>query len=337
MTQAIEVVKHGSSEPAQAPRPRTGFVYDPLYLLHDTGRMHPERPERLQIIMDALEDRGLLGQVHPIDATPADVQHIARVHNPDYIAHVERLCQSGGGVLDPDTVASKRSYEVALLAVGGLLNVVDAVLSGEVRNAFAVVRPPGHHALSDTGMGFCLFNNVAVAARYLQHVHGYKRIFIVDWDVHHGNGTQDSFYEDSEVFYASIHRYPYYPGTGAEDETGSGPGKGYTLNIPMPAGSTSSEYVAEFEQVLIPAAMAYQPDFVLISAGFDAHSSDPLGGMLVRSECFAQLTHMVCGIANECCSGRVASVLEGGYQFRGLTEAPAEHLQALLEQAKIES
>ena len=309
----------------------TGFVYDEAYLQHDTGAGHPESPERLNAIVAHLQQTGLMERLTRIAPRPASVEWLTQVHGPRYVAEVARACNEGRPWMDSgDTAICGESYRVALLAVGGVFAAVDAVMDGSVRNAFCAIRPPGHHATKDRAMGFCLFNNVALAARYAQQKHHVPKVLIVDWDVHHGNGTQAAFYDDPTVLYFSVHRSPFYPGTGAETETGWGAGQGYTVNVPLPAGSGDGEYLEAFERVLKPKALEFRPGFVLISAGFDAHESDPLGGMKVTTEGYGRLTRAVKAIAEECCDGRLVSVLEGGYDPDALADSVETHLQALL-------
>jgi acetoin utilization deacetylase AcuC-like enzyme len=310
---------------------KTGFVYHESYTRHDTGKTHPERPERLKAIIKRLEERDLLSKLTLIEPSTAPLEWIAAVHAPEYIEEVRQSCKVGGGYLhSPDTTISPHSYEVARLAVGGVLKAIDAVMAGEVKNAFCAVRPPGHHALKDRAMGFCLFNNVAIGARYIQKRYGLSKVLIVDWDVHHGNGTQTAFYDDPTVLYFSVHQYPFYPGTGSEEERGTGKGFGYNINAPLPVGCGDEEYRKVFEEILKPKAIEFDPDFVLISAGFDAHKDDPLGGMKVTSKGFAKLTEIVREIAERCCEGRVVSVLEGGYNLDGLAESVEAHISALM-------
>jgi len=316
---------------AHAEPHRTGWVYDPAYLTHDAGAGHPESPERLRAIVAHLQKVGLLDELTPIRPTPAPLEWLTTVHSSEYVADVERACREGRTLLDAgDTGICPQSYDVALLAAGGVLSAVDAVMAGSARNAFCAIRPPGHHALKDRAMGFCLFNNVAIGARYAQGKYGLKKVLIVDWDVHHGNGTQAAFYDDPTVLYFSVHRSPFYPGSGAESETGAGPGEGYTVNVPLPASSGDEEYVKAFEEVLKPKALSFRPDLVFISAGFDAHDSDPLGGMKVTTGGYERLTRIVTEIADQCCGGRVVSVLEGGYNTEAVAESVEAHLRVLL-------
>ena len=257
---------------------------------------------------------------------------ITTEHSLEYVARVAIACRGGDAHLDTmDVSVSPKSYDVALQAVGGVLAAVDAVMAGKVRNAFCAVRPPGHHALMDKAMGFCLFNNVALAARYIQKKHGLAKVLVVDWDVHHGNGTQAMTYADPTVLYFGIHQYPFYPGTGAAEEKGEGEGLGFTVNVPLPAGSGDAEYRKAFEEVLAPAARRFRPDFVLISAGFDAHANDPIGGMKVTAGGFADLTRIVRRVAAASARGRIVSVLEGGYDLKGLAASVEAHLRALME------
>jgi acetoin utilization deacetylase AcuC-like enzyme len=307
----------------------TATLFHPDFLEHDTGYGHPERPERLLAVMEALDASPRKATLLPLEPRPATVEELALVHDPYYIAYVEKVAGRGGGSLAYDTPLGARSYDVARLSAGAVLRGVDAVIAGEADNAFAVCRPPGHHATPTRGMGFCLFNNVAVGARYAQQAHGLSRILIVDWDVHHGNGTQDAFYDDPTVFFFSIHQSPLYPWTGAADEQGRGPGLGATLNVPMRARSTDADYVRMFEERLLPAARQFRPELVFVSAGFDAHEEDPLATMRLTSRGFAALTDIVRGLAEEFCGGRLVSALEGGYHLGGLASSVAAHVERL--------
>ncbi len=310
---------------------RTGLVYDSIYLEHITGPRHPERPERLKAIIDGLKTRGLFDRLALLKPRAAERQWLETVHRPEHIDAVAEACRRGDSWIGmPDTPICRRSYDVALMAVGGVLAATDAVMQGRVNNAFCAIRPPGHHATPTQAMGFCLFNNVAIAARYLQRRWRINRVLIVDWDVHHGNGTQEIFYDDPTVFYFSVHRYPFYPGSGSSDETGIGKGRGFTLNVPLPAGSGDEAFIDAFRERLLPAAQKFHPDFILISAGFDAHNADPLGGMSMSAAGYGELTRIVMEIAEQCCGGRIVSVLEGGYNLEALAASVAEHIRQLL-------
>jgi len=327
-----DIKKSGDESPQSKRRPMTGFVYDEVYLRHHTGVGHPERPERLSAILRRLEKTGLLDRTVRLKPAPAEEKWLTAVHAPEYVEHVRRSCQGGARFLDSmDTPVSKDSFAAAETAAGGVLAAVDAVVEGKVRNAFCAVRPPGHHATRNRAMGFCLLNNVAIAARYAQQKHKLAKVLIVDWDVHHGNGTQAAFDDDPTVFYFSIHQYPFYPGTGSADERGRAKALGTKLNVPLPAGSGDREYKKAFEEKLRPAALAFKPDLVLISAGFDAHEHDLLGGMKVSTQGFAELTRTLKQIAQECCGGRLVSVLEGGYNLDGLADCAEAHVRVLME------
>lgn len=309
----------------------TAFVFDRIYLRHQTGSGHPERPERLTAIVDRFKQTKLIDRLLLIKPTPTTTNWVATIHRPSYIEHVRAVCAAGPGHLDSgDTPVSRDSFEVALAAAGGVQAAIDAVMDGRVRNAFCAIRPPGHHALKDRAMGFCLFNNVAIAARYLQLKYKLTRILIVDWDVHHGNGTQDAFYEDPTVFYFSTHQSPFYPGSGAAEETGAGKGLGFTCNVPLPAGSGDAEYRKAYEEQLKPAAAKFKPDFVLVSAGFDSGQADLLGGMRVTPAGFEELTRIVKGIAEQHCRGRLVSMLEGGYNLETLAASAEAHVRELM-------
>jgi len=313
-------------------RPPTGFVYDDIYLRHQVTEGHPEKPERLTAIVQRLKASGLYDQLSHVAPVPAASRWLEMIHTPAYVKRVEQNCKEGDRYLDsPDVPVSTMSYEAAVMAAGGVMAAIDAVMGGRVRNAFCAVRPPGHHALADEAMGFCIFNNVAIGTRYVQQKHGLPRVLIVDWDVHHGNGTQAAFYDDPNVLYFSTHQFPFYPGSGTERETGSGQGKNLVINVPMPAGSGDDAYIEAFERNLRPAAMAFDPDFTFISAGFDAHERDTLGGMRVTSEGFARLARIVKDIADRCCAGRIVSVLEGGYGLDALAASVETHLRVLME------
>ncbi len=298
--------------------PPTQIYYHPLSLEHHTGYGHPERAERIVAILNRLESIDLEG-VDWITPRPASVKSIAANHDIDYIKMVERMASRGGGQLDADTALSSQSYRAALTSAGACIQAVDAVLSGEARNAFSINRPPGHHALRSMAMGFCLFNNIAIAARHAREAHDLKRVFIFDWDVHHGNGTQDSFYDDPSVFFCSIHQSPLYPGTGSALETGGGPGEGYTLNLPVSAGTRGPVYQRLLREKVIPAMEAFNPELLMISAGFDAHERDPLAGVLLTDEDFATMSRQALEAADQLCGGKVVAVLEGGYDLEGLS------------------
>jgi acetoin utilization deacetylase AcuC-like enzyme/formylglycine-generating enzyme required for sulfatase activity len=318
--------------PAARRTPRTGLVSGDIFLEHKTSPGHPERPERISAILQRLKTSGLLTDLTSITPAPAALEWIAAVHTPQYIQRVRSRCAEGAGYVDSrDAPVSAESYNVALQAAGGVLAAVDAVMGEKVRNAFCAVRPPGHHASKDRAMGFCLFNNVAIAARYVQKKHKLPKVLIVDWDVHHGNGTQAAFYDDPTVVYFSVHQHPFYPHTGNSSETGAGKAVNHTINVPLPAGSGDREYQQAFQEKLLPAAMAFHPDFVFISAGFDAHRDDPLGGMKLTARQYAAQTRIVKQIAEQCCRGRLVSVLEGGYGLEGLAASVEAHVRALME------
>jgi acetoin utilization deacetylase AcuC-like enzyme len=303
---------------------------DPRFLDHDTRSGHPERPERLRRISTHLTETGLAARCTRPNWQPATETQIGRVHLPDHIAAIQNLAARGGGRPDPDTVVSAASFDVALLAAGAACDAVKRVVAGEDHTALCVARPPGHHALPDRAMGFCLFNNVAIAARAAIEEHGLDRVLIVDWDVHHGNGTQDAFYRDEQVGFLSIHRWPFYPGSGASDETGSGPGLGFTRNLPVEFGTPRAEYRDRFRQELESFAADLRPQLVLVSAGFDSHREDPIGSLGLEVEDFAGLTQDVLDVAAAHAGGRVVSLLEGGYNPQRLAESVGEHLKILL-------
>lgn len=311
---------------------KTGFVYDPRFLEHDMGHGHPESPERLRAILARLESGGILERLTPIEPKPAEEEWITQVHGQGYVESLKRHRPTSGRVqLDPDTSMSPGSLAAAYLAAGGALAACDAIMRGDVAHAFCAVRPPGHHAEQSRAMGFCFFNNVAIAARYLQRKHGLARVLIVDWDVHHGNGTQHSFDDDPSVLFFSTHQYPHYPGTGGATETGKGRGEGFTINVPMSGGEGDEEYAAVFEQVLVPAADRFQPEAVIISAGFDAHRDDPLASMGLTERGYAELTRIVTAIAKRHSRHRLLSCLEGGYNLSALAASVEAHLEALLD------
>src|SRR5215204_4691942 len=311
----------------QPGRDRSALFRSLTFREHDTGG-HPENAGRLLAIDTALERLNLLAgrpQI-PFTAAPDDV--LARVHDPRYIAGIRQFAAQGGGWLDADTAVGARSVDVATLAVGAGIAAVDAVLDGRAQRGFVLARPPGHHATPSRGMGFCLFNTVAIAAAHALD-RGLDRVLIVDWDVHHGNGTQDAFYETNEVLFCSVHQWPLYPGTGAANERGSGRGAGYTINVPLAPGADDATYTEVFDQVFLPAANAFRPQIVLISAGFDAHADDPLGGMLVTAWGFGDLALRVVQVADEHADGSVVAFLEGGYDPSALTASVVATLAVL--------
>jgi acetoin utilization deacetylase AcuC-like enzyme len=311
--------------------PVTGLVISATYREHLTGAGHPEQPARVTAIVERMEAEGLLARGRVIEPRAADDEEILRCHAPEYVRIVkEDVADERDRLSTGDTSLSARSLDIARLAAGGVIAAVDEVCAGRVRNAFAVVRPPGHHATPRKGMGFCLFNNVAIAARHAQVKHGLGRVLVADWDVHHGNGTQDIFYADGSTLFFDTHQHPLYPGTGHADETGRGAGLGLTINCPLPAGAGRAEIVAAFRKKLVPAADAFRPDLVLVSAGFDSRLGDPLGGFRLTDDDFAELTSIVREIAARHCDGRLVSTLEGGYSLEGLASAAAAHVRALM-------
>jgi acetoin utilization deacetylase AcuC-like enzyme len=308
------------------------LVYsDPLFLRHNTGH-HPERAERLSSILSNLKKSGLIERCKAGDYKPLAEDAVTKVHSPAQVMRAKQVAEHGGGYLDADTVVSPDSFQVALAAAGACIAAVDDVLKGNDRNALCLVRPPGHHATPAQSMGFCLFNNIALAARHARDAHGLNRVLIVDWDVHHGNGSQDIFYESPEVTFFSIHRYGhgFYPGTGAADETGAGRGLGHTLNATIRYGTPRKEYHSRFSFALEKAADAIKPELVLVSAGFDAHAKDPVGSLGLDAEDFVTLTRQVLDIARTHAKGRLVSCLEGGYNLEALAECVQAHLEELL-------
>ncbi len=309
----------------------TGLLLDALFKKHETGAGHPERVARYEAISRVLSERGIVGKARKLAPRVATEDEVTLCHTPGYLALVKREIGEGTHLLSTgDTMVCGESFDVALNATGGLLNAVDAAIEGTVNNAFCAVRPPGHHATADRGMGFCIFNSVAIAARYAQRRHGLERVAIIDWDVHHGNGTQDIFYEDGSVFYFSTHQSPLYPGTGHPGETGVGAGKGMTLNAPFPAGAGMAEIGGVFRERFVPAMESFKPELVLISAGFDSRIDDPLGDFRLTDADFAELTRILLKVAERHAEGRLVSVLEGGYNVEGLALAVASHVDALM-------
>jgi acetoin utilization deacetylase AcuC-like enzyme len=296
---------------------------------HITGA-HPEHPRRLVAIESRLEQTGLTEKCTLPSWSPATLEQLARLHSPDYVQRVQQYAAAGGGRIETDTVISEQSYDVAILAAGAACDAVQRVISGEDTSALCLVRPPGHHARPHDAMGFCLFNNVAVAAKAAIAEHGLERVLIVDWDVHHGIGTQEMFWEDGQVGFLSIHRWPFYPGTGAADETGAGRGLGWISNVPVQFGTPRETYHEWFEKALVDLAAKVRPQLVLVSAGFDAHREDPIGSLELEVEDFARLTNNVQGIANEYADSRLISILEGGYNAGRLAESVEVHLRELL-------
>ncbi len=308
---------------------KVGIVRDAIYLEHVTESFHPENPGRLRAIYGRLEAMDQAGLVY-VPARAASDEEIALNHDPAYVRFVRETKGTPQRRLDPDTVTSARSYEAACMAAGGFLELIDACLSGKVDNGFALVRPPGHHAEAAKAMGFCIFNNCAIGARHLLKKHGYRRVMIVDFDLHHGNGTQHSFYDDPAVLYLSTHQYPYYPGTGWFDEVGEKEGKGYTINVPMTYGMNDADYIHVFEEIVVPVSRLLRPEVVLVSAGFDIHRDDPLGGMAVSERGFARMTRILMDIAKSECGGKLLFVLEGGYDL----EALAKSVEAVVMELK---
>ncbi len=311
---------------------RTGFLYHPTYLKHDTGQYHPESPDRLMAIEARVKKSGLIDEltlIQPPGAARAEIDRwIAEAHRDMHVERIRsRIPAAGQAFLDPDTPVSPLSYLVGQLAVEGTLVAADRVMSGELDHVFCAVRPPGHHAESTRPMGFCLFNNIAVCARYLQHQYGLKKVAIIDWDVHHGNGTQDIFYDDPNVLYISTHESPLYPGTGAFHETGAGSGVGANVNLPFPAGTAGDTYRAAFDEVIVPLIERFAPDWLFISAGFDAHRADPLAGLGLTAADYADLAVRLQSLVP---ARRLLVVLEGGYHLEALTYSSGATLSALL-------
>ncbi len=309
-----------------------GIVKDAIYLQHITDEYHPENPHRLEHIYSMLEtlEQSGFDYIRPRMATH---EEIALNHDLSYIDSIAQTRGKPRVQLDGDTATSPKTYEAACMAVGGVLELVDAIQSSRVSSGFAFVRPPGHHAERSKAMGFCVFNNIAVAARYLEKEYGLKNILIVDFDLHHGNGTQHSFYKDKGVLYFSTHQYPYYPGTGWYEEIGTGEGTGFTINIPMSYGMGNEDYLWAFKDVLVPVAEAYMPDIILVSAGFDTYYNDPLGGMGVTEAGFAAMSRILLDMASKHCAGKILFVLEGGYDLKGL----ASSTRAIILELKGES
>jgi len=309
----------------------TTLLYeDSFFLNHDTGK-HVECAERLGQIHQMLSESNLPSRCGKVAWEKAEMEALLRIHTPGYLAHLEQFTDRGGGRLEQDTIVSPQSFAVARYASGAACDAVSRVVQGDARSAFCLIRPPGHHAIGDSAMGFCLLNHVAVAAAHARAAADVERVLIVDWDVHHGNGTQDIFWEDSQVAFLSIHRWPFYPGTGRAEETGSGRGRGTTRNIPLPLGTSRTSYLDQFRRGLELLAAKHRPELILLSAGFDAHQEDPIGSLGLTDEDFEILTRCVLDVAAVHCGGRVVSLLEGGYNPQALARCAKIHLNALLE------
>jgi acetoin utilization deacetylase AcuC-like enzyme len=313
----------------------TGIVKDWRYLRHDTDIGHPETPQRLVSIYEMLDNPDMAWKFIGIEAREAARAELERVHRPAYIDAIAATAGRSMSMLDADTVASPETYDIARLAAGGVMNAIDTVIYREADNAFALVRPPGHHADAGRAAGFCIFNNIAIGARHARALHKMERILIVDWDLHHGNGTQDIFYDDREVLYFSTHQSPGYPGTGSMGEMGRGEGLGYTINVPLRPGADDAFYLRIFREILTPVALAFNPEIILVSAGFDTYFGDPLGEMKVTPEGFAAFTRVLLNLAEESCGGRLILVLEGGYHILGLAKCVRAVLLELLGETRV--
>lgn len=307
----------------------TTIIYDDIFLKHDTGAFHPENSKRLINTIDYLQKSDIWQKLDVKKPRAATVEEIKMVHSADQIETVHELASAGGGHIDPDTYVSRDSYDAAIHAAGALLTGVDLVMNNETDNAFCLVRPPGHHATPTRGMGFCLFNNVAIAARYIQSKYNIDKIVIIDWDVHHGNGTQDAFYGDPSVMYFSIHRYPFYPGTGREEETGIDKGAGFTINVPLSHDTGPQEFMKIFEDIMENKIRKFGPQFFLISAGFDAYHLDPVGGLNLGVAEYNTIAKLTQEAAKDCCEGRIVSCLEGGYHLQDLPKCIEGYLSGL--------
>jgi acetoin utilization deacetylase AcuC-like enzyme len=307
----------------------TALFYHDSFLRHDTGAFHPENPERLTAILKGLKEAGLWEQLKHVSPEPATEEEILLCHPKEHLDFIRECSRGGSFQIDPDTHVSAHSFEAALRAAGAAVQAVNGILDGEFKNAFAVVRPPGHHATPDRAMGFCLFNNIAIAARHAIKNRGLQRVLIMDWDVHHGNGTQDIFYKDPSVFYISLHKKHHYPGTGGEEETGEGRAQGTKINIPL-AGAPGPEIYEEHFRLSLKRAQDFQPEFIFISCGFDAHESDPLGNLGLKDETYGRLTELMIDFASKFGHERVFSILEGGYDYRALAASGAAHVERLM-------
>ena len=312
----------------------TGYLYSPLFLEH-SEEDHPESPERLAAILRALEESGILPRLVEIEPTPATTAQILAVHTPEHLARIQRVVDFGGGHLDPDTYANVFSLDAARLAAGAAICAVDAVLDRRVDNAFGLVRPPGHHATRNEAMGFCLLNNIAIGAQHALDAHHLERILIVDYDVHHGNGTQDIFYREPRVLFFTTHLYPFYPGTGNWNEIGSGEGMGHTVNVPLSAGVGDRGYQQIFDELLFPLAERFHPQLVLASVGFDAHWRDPLAMASVSIAGYVSLARTLMELASELCEGKLVMMLEGGYDLEVLSQGVAATFRVLLGDQEI--
>ena len=308
---------------------KTGIVKHPLYLEHKTGIMHPENPYRLESIYTMLESRDFGGALVDIQPRFAKLTELLLVHDPGYVDRVLDSAEKAQVRFDPDTVTSPKTYKAAWMAAGGVMEAIRAVLTEKVRNAFALILPPGHHALKDRAMGFCIFNNLAIGARYALNDQGLNRVMIVDWDLHHGNGIQDIFYDDPHVLYVSVHRYPYFPWTGGMEEIGEGEGKGFNVNVPLEHGCSDSDYANIFRHLLLPLTRRFRPEIILVAAGFDIHHGDPLRSMNVTEAGFARMTQLLMEMASELCGKRLVLALEGGYNSEALRDSVATVLWEL--------
>ena len=305
------------------------IIYDDIFLEHNTGYGHPENSQRLLNTTEYLRNKGYWNDRNVQKPGKCSIEEITSIHNKEYVEKIELMCEKGSSMLDADTRLSVKSYAAAIYASGAATMAVDKIMSKSCKTAFCMVRPPGHHATPQTGMGFCIFNNAAISARYIQSKYKLDRVLIIDWDVHHGNGTQDAFYDDPTVLYFSIHRFPFYPGTGSKEEKGNGNGLNYTINVPLDSYIGTNEYFTQFKDVINGQAKEFDPQFIIISAGFDAYIDDPIGGLGLEIKDFTKLTEIVVQLAEECCEGRIVSCLEGGYHLTDLPKCIEAHLIAL--------